>query len=140
MKPSLFFRIASVLLLLFAIGHTLGFRSPDPQWGVDSLVTSMHSIHFNVQGFDRTFWDLYTAAGFYVGVFLLFSAILAWQLGSLAPQNLAPLRLTAWAFALVFVVLTILSSRYLFAIPVVFCSLIALCLILAAGLSHKQSS
>lgn len=140
MKPSLFYRIASVLLVLFALGHTLGFRSPDPQWGVDTLVASMHSIHFNVQGFDRTFWDLYSAAGFYVGVFLLFSAILAWQLGGLAPQNLAYLRITAWSFALVFVVLTILSWRYLFAIPVVFSAIIALCLILAAGLSHKQTS
>ena len=54
MKASLFYRIAAVLLLFFAVGHTLGFRQSDPNWGVDSLLGSMRSIHFDVQGFSRT--------------------------------------------------------------------------------------
>ena len=54
MKASLFYRIAAVLLLLFAVGHTLGFRQSDPTWGVDTLLGSMQSIHFDVQGFSRT--------------------------------------------------------------------------------------
>jgi len=32
-KASLFYRIAAVLLLLFAVGHTLGFRQSDPTMG-----------------------------------------------------------------------------------------------------------
>jgi hypothetical protein len=32
MKASLLYRIASVLLLLFAAGHTLGFRQNNPEW------------------------------------------------------------------------------------------------------------
>jgi hypothetical protein len=52
MKASLLYRIAAVLLLLFAVGHTLGFRESDPAWGVDKLLTSMQSIHFDVQGFN----------------------------------------------------------------------------------------
>ncbi len=44
MKASLLYRIASILLLLFAAGHTLGFRQIDPKWGVDSLIQSMRSI------------------------------------------------------------------------------------------------
>ena len=79
MKASMFYRIAAVLLLLFAVGHTLGFRQSDPKWGVDALLGSMRSIHFDVQGFNRTYWDLFVAAGFSVGVFYLFAAILAWQ-------------------------------------------------------------
>src|SRR5947209_20506503 len=81
MKASLFYRIAAVLLLLFAAGHTLGFRESDPTWGVDTLLGSMRSIHFEVQGFNRTYWDLFVAAGFLVGVCYLFAAALAWQLG-----------------------------------------------------------
>ena len=50
MKASLLYRISSILLVLFAIGHTLGFRQIDPTWGVDSLVQSMKSIHFNANG------------------------------------------------------------------------------------------
>src|SRR5450755_4573636 len=68
MKASLFYRIAAVLLLFFAVGHTLGFRQSDPNWGVDTVLGSMRSIHFDVQGFSRTYWDLFVAAGFSVGV------------------------------------------------------------------------
>jgi hypothetical protein len=32
MKASTFYRISAVLLLLFAVGHTLGFRESDPKW------------------------------------------------------------------------------------------------------------
>src|SRR5947208_17104969 len=78
MRASVFYRIAAVLLLLFAVGHTLGFRQSDPQWGVDVLLASMRSTHFDVQGFNRTYWDLFVAAGFSVGVFYLFAAVLAW--------------------------------------------------------------
>jgi hypothetical protein len=54
MKASLFYRIAAVLLLFFAVGHTLGFRQYDPTRGVDTLVRSTRSIHFDVQGFRGT--------------------------------------------------------------------------------------
>src|ERR1041384_1706480 len=99
MKASTLYRIAAVLLLLFAVGHTLGFRQSDPSWGVDALLASMRSIHFDVQGFRRTCWDLFVAAGFSVGVFYLFAAVLAWQLARLPADTLAVMRVTAWAFA-----------------------------------------
>jgi hypothetical protein len=87
MKAPILYRISSVLLLLFAVGHTLGFRQSDPTWGVDTLLGSMRSIHFDVQGFTRTYWDLFVAAGFSVGVFYLFAAVLAWQLGGLPAET-----------------------------------------------------
>ncbi len=140
MKAAIFYRIAAVLLLLFAIGHTLGFRQSDPKWGVDALLGSMRSIHFDVQGFNRTYWDLFVAAGFCVGVFYLFAAILAWQLGGLPAATLALLRGTAWAFALCFAAITVVSCRYLFIIPVAFSIVITLCLTAAAWLSARQVS
>ena len=140
MKASMFYRIAAVLLLLFAVGHTLGFRQSDPKWGVDALLASMRSIHFDVQGFNRTYWDLFLAAGFSVGVFYLFAAILAWQLARLPAATLAPMRGTAWAFALCFAAITVLSWRYLFIIPIVFSIVITLCLTAAAWFSAKQVS
>ena len=140
MKASMFYRIAAVLLLLFAVGHTLGFRQSDPAWGVDALLGSMRSIHFDVQGFNRTYWDLFVAAGFSVGVFYLFAAILAWQLGGLPAATLALMRGTAWALALCFAVITVVSWRYLFIIPIAFSVVITLCLTAAAWLSAKQVS
>ena len=140
MKASVFYRIAAVLLLLFAVGHTLGFRQSDPKWEVDALLGSMRSIHFEVQGFNRTYWDLFVAAGFSVGVFYLFAAILAWQLGGLAAATLALMRGTVWAFALCFAAITVVSWRYLFIIPIAFSIVITLSLTAGAWLSGKQVS
>jgi hypothetical protein len=134
MKASLFYRIAAVLLLFFAVGHTLGFRQSDPNW-VDTLLGSMRSIHFDVQGFSRTYWDLFVAAGLSVGVFYFFAAILAWQLGGLPAETLALMRGTAWAFAVCFAAITVVSWRYLFILPIVFSVVITVCLIAAAWLS-----
>ena len=140
MKASRLYRIAAVLLLLFAVGHTLGFRQSDPKWGVDTLLDSMRTIHFDVQGFNRTYWDLFEAAGFSVGVLYLFAAILAWQLGGLPAATLALMRGTAWAFALCFAIITVVSWRYLFIMPIAFSILITLCLTAAAWLSARQVS
>src|SRR6478736_9272894 len=120
MKASVFYKIAAVLLLLFAIGHTLGFRQSDPKWGVDALLGSMRSIHFDVQGFHRSYWDLFVAAGFSLGVFYLFAAVLAWQLGGLPAETLAVMRLNLWSLALSFSAITVVSWRYLFILPIVF--------------------
>jgi hypothetical protein len=139
MQASMFYRVASVLLLLFAVGHTLGFRQSDPKWGVDALVGSMRLIHFDIQGFNRTYWDLFVAAGLSVGVFYLFAAILAWQLGGLPAAALALMRGTAWAFALCFAVITVVSWRYLFILPIAFSIVITLCLTAAAWLSTKRA-
>jgi hypothetical protein len=138
MKASLFYRIAAALLLFFAVGHTLGFRQSDPGWGVDALLGSMRSIHFDVQGFSRTYWDLFVAAGFSIGVFYFFSAILAWQLGGLPAEILSRMRGTTWAFAVCFAAITVVSWRYLFNLPIIFSMVIALCLTAAAWLSGRR--
>jgi hypothetical protein len=137
LKASALYRISSILLLLFAIGHTLGFRQSDPSWGVDTLLSSMRSIHFDVQGFSRTYWDLFVAAGLSVGVFYLFAAILAWQLGGLPAETLALMRGTAWVFAVCFAAITVVSWRYLFILPIVFSMVITVCLIAAAWRSTR---
>ena len=98
----------------------------------------MRSIHFDVQGSNRTYWDLFVAAGFSVGIFYLFAAILAWQLGGLPVATLALMRGTAWAFALAFAAITVVSWRFLFIIPVAFSISITVCLTAAAWISAKQ--
>jgi hypothetical protein len=138
MKASVLYRIAAVLLLIFAFGHTLGFRQSDPSWGIESLLGQMRSLHFSVQGFHRSYWDIFVGAGFAVGAFYFFSAILAWQLGGLPAQTLVTMRLTSWAFALCFAAITIVSCLFLFALPVVFSAVITLCLSAAALLGGKK--
>ena len=138
MKASLLYRIASVLLLLFAIGHTLGFRQTNPEWGVGPLIDSMRSIHFDAQGFSRTYWDFFSAFGFFFSVFLLFAAVLAWQLGGLPAETFARMHRTAWALAICFAAVTALSLKYAFTTPIVFSAMITMCLTAAAWLSGKK--
>ena len=138
MKASIFFRIAAVLLLLFAAGHTFGFRQYNPEWvGTDAVIASMRSVHFDAMGFTRTYWDFFSAFGLFTSVFLLFAAVLIWLLGGLPAETLARVRGIAWALALCFVAITALSWIYVFTIPIAFSAVITVCLIAAAWLSGK---
>jgi hypothetical protein len=134
------YRIASVLLLLFALGHTLGFRQNNPEWAAGSVIDAMRSLHFDAQGFNRSYWDFFSAFGLFFSVFLLFAAVLAWQLSSLPVEILARVRPMAWALAICFAAVTALSFKYAFTTPIVFSVLITICLITAAWLSPTNPS
>ena len=99
----------------------------------------MKSIHFDVQGFSRSYWDFFVGFGLFVTVFLLLAAVVAWQLGRLDAETLARVRGIGWSLALGFVVLTFLSFRYFFILPLIFSIVIAVCLMVAAWLSAKPS-
>ena len=134
MKASVLYRVSSALLVLFALGHTVGFRRGDPRWGADAVVNGMRSVSFEVQGFNRTYWDFFVGFGLFVSVFLLFAAVLSWRFGSMAPDRLAAIPVERWAFALCFVVIAGLTWRYFFVTPGVFSTLVALGLVAAAWL------
>ena len=125
-------------MLLFDVGHTVGFLQSDPKWGVDALLGSMRSIHFDLQGFSRSYWDFFVGFGLLFTVFLLFAAVLALQLSSLPAETLARMRGAAWALALCFAAVTALTCRYFFLAPIVFSVLITVCLIAAAWRSAKS--
>ena len=137
MKASLFYRVASAVLVLFAVGHTLGFRQNNPEWGASSVIAIMQSVHFDAQGFNRTYWDFFSAFGLFFTVFLLFAAVLAWQLAGLPPETLSRMRGVAWAFAFSFFAVTVLTWRYAFTTPLIFSIIVTVCLITAALLSSK---
>jgi hypothetical protein len=138
-KGPILYRISSVLQMLFAAGHTLGFRHTDPKWGVDSLIGLMRSVRFDAQGFSRTYWDFYVGFGLSTSVFLVFAAVLSWPMGGLAPETLAHMRGPAWALVICFAAVTILSWRYFFIVPIVLAIVITVCLTAAACLSAKTS-
>ena len=137
MRASIFYRAAAVLLVLFALGHTLGFQQSDPAWGLDQLLASMQSTQFTIQGFTRTYWDFFLGAGFTVGVLYLFAALLAWQFGALPEATLAQMRVALWGFVVCFAAITIVSWTYLFWIPIVNAGLITICLVAGAWRSQR---
>jgi hypothetical protein len=140
MKASWLYRIAATLLMLFALGHTLGFRRNVPEWRAGSVIDTMRSIHFNAQGFDRTYWDFFSAFGLLFSVFLSFAAVLAWQLGRIPAGTFTPfMRQTAWALAVSFVIVTVLNWEFAFTIPIVFSTLATVFLLGAAWCSAHRS-
>lgn len=85
MTASLLYRIAAVLLVLYAVGHTMGFRRVDPRWGIDTLVSGLRTTQFDVQGRRHSYWDFYVGFGLFVTVLLAFAAMLAWRYFFVAP-------------------------------------------------------
>ena len=140
MKTSILYRIAAVLLVLLAVGHTLGFRQDNPEWQATAVISAMQAVHFDAQGFRRTYWDFFSAFGLFFAVFLLFTAVMAWQLGGSTAETLAEIRGIQWTLAACFVAITGLSWKYAFTTPIVFLVLITACLIAAAWLSGKAIS
>ncbi len=131
MSSGRLYRVASVLLVLFAAAHSLGFRKVDPRWNADATVAAMKTT-FQVQGQTRSYWDFFSGFGFFCTGMLLFAAILAWQLSSLPAEFLNRLKLVRWAFAVCFVALTALTWFFLFPLPTITTALVAITLVLAA--------
>jgi hypothetical protein len=137
LKTSLLYKTSSVLLVLFAIGHTIGFRKVDPQWQADSVVEAMRAVRFNVQGFSRTYWDFYVGFGLFVTLFFLLVAIWCWQLSVLNSEALQRMSFATWALAICFMGVTLLSWKCFFIAPVVFSSAGTVCLSLAAWVAGR---
>lgn len=137
MTPALLYRVAAVLLLLYAAGHTMGFRRVDPRWGVEAFINGLRTTQFEVQGARRTYWGFYVGFGLFCTVLMLFAALMAWQLGALPQATLAMMPIATWGFAISFAAATVVTIRYFFVAPSVFSTVITLCLMTAAWLSGR---
>jgi hypothetical protein len=133
MNATVLYRIAAVIFVLFAAGHTFGFLKfkPDTPEGI-SVNDAMRNVQFRIGSRNYTYNDFYTGFGLQVTVYLLFSAILSWQLGTLATTSPHVIGIIGWAFSAVQVIGLVLSVVYFFPVTWVFSGVIALCVGLAA--------
>lgn len=123
MKPALIYRTGAVLLVLFAIGHTIGFLrfKPPTQEGL-AVRQAMTNVHFPVNGGEFSYGGFYEGFGLFVTAYLLFSAFLAWHLAK------HPDPAIGWAFCAVQVASLVLSWMYFSAVPAAFSGIVAACL------------
>jgi hypothetical protein len=127
------YRIAAVVLVLFAAGHTAGFLTFQPSSSEGLAVyNAMSSVRFDFNGAERSYSDFYTGFGLMVTAYLLLSAFLAWHLGAVAVSQPHTIGALAWVFALVQFVCLVLSVRYFFLVPVVFSGVVVVCSVWAA--------
>jgi hypothetical protein len=121
------FRIAAVLLLLFCAAHTLGGMLSHGSLGAeaDAVLAQMKAVHFDFNGSNVSFWGFWFGFGMMLSVFLLFSAVAAWVLGSISPAQWSAVAPIAWALVVAHLFIAGLSWVYFFAAPAVFSGLAA---------------
>jgi hypothetical protein len=141
MKATVLYRIACVLLILFAVGHTVGFltfKAPSPE--ARAVWDTMNNVHFHVRSGSFSYGDFYIGFGLFVSAYMLFSAFLAWHLGALAGKNPQAIGALGWALFAVQVASLVLSWIYFSAPPVVFSALVAACVGWAAWLVTRATA
>lgn len=95
MKAWVWLRAASMVLLLFALGHGLGhlrMNHAPPQ--ILAVYGVMKATQFQMEGLTRTVWDFYTGFSLasFISVFTL--GVIVWQVGGVArtqPKTVRPI-------------------------------------------------
>ncbi len=139
MKPALPLRIASILALVAALGHTLLFLTYHPTHGPDEIVvvTAMQTHVFSFGGFLHSYWQLYFGYELFVTISCLVECAILWQLATLS-TTLA-IRPIVLVLFLGEVATSILMFKFFFIIPIVVHTATALCLLLALNPQTRQA-
>ena len=141
MNATLLYRIASVLLILFAAGHTVGFLNFKPPTAEGVAVRdSMQNVQFKIGNGTYSYEGFYKGFGLFCTAYLLFAAFLAWRLGAMARSNPQAIVSLAWVFFALQVAGIILSKMYFIPPPVIFSTLISICTGWAAWLVQAAKS
>lgn len=129
MRPLILYRIASVLFVIFALGHTIGFLSFTPPTSAGLAVRdAMNNVQFRLSGANLSYGHFYLGFGLYISVYLFFSAFLAWRLGSLSAKLPQAIGALGWIFFAVQLAGVALACVCFAAPQIIFSSLVAACL------------
>jgi hypothetical protein len=113
MQAKLPLRISSIILFLFALGHTIGFQTfrPASQRGLE-VMEAMRSVPFEVGTATAHWMDFYLGFGFAVSVSGFVFAILAWLLSSATIAEIPLARTVTWLLCASQIASIVLSLRY----------------------------
>lgn len=137
MTTTLMLRIASLISLVFAAGHSMAGLQRWSPMGDNVVLTAMTNVHFDMMGVSRSYLDLFLGLGWTISVFLLLQAALLWQMASLARMSAAQVRPIIVTFMLATVATGILSGLYIFAVPALFCGALLIALAAAYWTARK---
>jgi hypothetical protein len=110
------YRIAAVLLLLGATGHTLGgmlgTARHGPQAGqeADRVLVEMRSVHFVWRGMDSSWYRWWLGNGLCVSALLILAIVILWMLGD--PRLRQATLPIAWAAFVSLSLLGFLGFKY----------------------------
>jgi hypothetical protein len=123
------FVLTSVLLVLFAAGHSYGFLTvrPSSSEGL-AVLSSMHSVTFTLGHSVHSYWDFYLGFGLFISVYLLLAAVLAWELPRIREASYEAYVVLAYALLAAQTLQTLLSCLYFRGPPMVLSMVVLACL------------
>ena len=131
MTTTLLLRIASVISLIFTVGHTMGGLRKWSPMGDNTVLKAMTDVRFDAMGANRSYLDFFMGFGWSLSVFMLMQTILLWQLASLAATDPARLRPIIAVIALATAASGVIAWRFIFPVPALFSLVLAIALGLA---------
>ena len=138
MAATWLYRVASIVFVLFALGHTYGFLSFRPSSAEGRAVyESMNSVHLVESGRSYIYGGFYRGFRLSATISMLFWAYPCWYLWELARTSPAAIGTLGWAFFSVQVAGAVLSFLYFGLPPMVLSLLVALLVGLAAWLARS---
>jgi hypothetical protein len=138
MNASVLLKIAAVFILLFGVGHSLGYP-----W-VGNITEAqqaalMNAIQANAavtMGFMRSYADFHVGFGWFISIFFLVQAIVVWRLALLLGAQPAMVKFFSGLFAVQYLATLVLDYCFFFWAPIISAALVAACF-LAAYLNIK---
>jgi hypothetical protein len=116
MKPKILLRVASIMMFLHTIGHTIGAltwkKDPDP--AIQQVVDAMLNNKFIFMGALRSIGDFYEGYGMTMIFVLLLMAVLLWQLSSIIVKHPAPAARLLIPISLALLAIALMEFRYFF--------------------------
>jgi hypothetical protein len=138
-NATLLLRIASVVGLLFAVGHTSGGPwTPSGEAGAASVVEAMKSVSFDAMGTNRSYWEFYFGFGVSISVYMFVQAALLWLHGTLAKVQPASVRPFVVVLLASYAANGFVAWRYFFVLPLVLSVAMVICLALALFASSAR--
>jgi hypothetical protein len=128
---TLWLRIASVISLLFTVGHTVGGLQRWSPTGDNDVLRQMTAVHFDVMGANRSYVDFYMGFGWSLSVAMVLQTVLLWQVASLARRNASGVRPMIAVFALTTLASTVIAWRFIFLVPALFSTALLIPLVVA---------
>lgn len=136
MTTALLLRIASSVMALFTLGHSLGGLKKWSPMGDNEVLRQMTKVHFDAMGVNRSYLDFFVGFGWSLTVAMALQTVLLWQLASFASVDVARARPMILAFLLATLVSTTIAWRFIFPLPALFSAVLLIVLIWAFVLAR----
>lgn len=131
MTASLLLRIASVISLIFALGHTFGGTRQWSPMEENEVLKAMATVRFDTMGANRSYLDFYMGFGWSLSIALLLQSVLLWQVAALGHSGSKQVKPIIATFAFATLASSLIAWFFLFPVPAAF-SLVLLIVLIAA--------